>query len=423
MKHGLTTKRPDRGPHKKQGSIFSFCSNLGLLAWSVKKVLLCSLFDFFWVIWDFFDPFLTLRAGTPGNTFLRLLRDFGPRGPRDSCIWRLQSQAYMHISDALVLQDTHRWSAIRIVEERAHTPSQRHDYEIIRYQVSCVSALALGRDPCERPKNHSIESSFAKSPYSAGGLGELLPDPEDNSVELYSGRSSRALAGFSGESPEYTSNMRTSCRKVFWRGGKGPSWRGLQTGSASKQATARPFPLLLVERMHATSFGRQCVRTTTRNRADRRSFKVVYPLPRSSEAKNQAQPVLMQADSAEWLRSSPARIGRREPLEPFPKTELPKGNRSLTAVLGCPWASGNPWPTSICEVEVCKRKIHLTRCQVLLPRSPSRHWSHELQQFSGLEPPWQVSKIECYAHSGMLIHILDHGKLKGKNRQHFVLLP
>ena len=30
------------------------------------------------VIWDFFDTFLTLRAGTPGNTFLRLLGISGP---------------------------------------------------------------------------------------------------------------------------------------------------------------------------------------------------------------------------------------------------------------------------------------------------------------------------------------------------------
>ena len=46
----------------------------------------------FRVIWHFFDTFLTLQAGRPGNTILRLFGDFGPRGPRDSCIWRLQSQ-------------------------------------------------------------------------------------------------------------------------------------------------------------------------------------------------------------------------------------------------------------------------------------------------------------------------------------------
>ena len=46
------------------------------------------------VISDFFDTFLKLRAGTPGNTFLRLFGDFGPRAPRDSCIWGLQSQIF-----------------------------------------------------------------------------------------------------------------------------------------------------------------------------------------------------------------------------------------------------------------------------------------------------------------------------------------
>ena len=46
----------------------------------------------FRVIWHFFDTFLTLQAGRPGNAILRLFGDFGPRAPRDSCIWRLQSQ-------------------------------------------------------------------------------------------------------------------------------------------------------------------------------------------------------------------------------------------------------------------------------------------------------------------------------------------
>ena len=71
----------------------------GLPARSVKKVTKKSPnTDFvvfltpFRVIWDFFDTFLTLRAGRPGNTFLRLFGDFGPREPRNSCIWRLQSQ-------------------------------------------------------------------------------------------------------------------------------------------------------------------------------------------------------------------------------------------------------------------------------------------------------------------------------------------
>ena len=40
---------------------------------------------------DFFDTFLTFRAGRPGNTFLRLLGDFGAR------VWRL---LYMGIAIA-----------------------------------------------------------------------------------------------------------------------------------------------------------------------------------------------------------------------------------------------------------------------------------------------------------------------------------
>ena len=36
---------------------------------------------------DFFGTFLTLRAGRPGNTLLRLFGDFGARGCGDSCIW------------------------------------------------------------------------------------------------------------------------------------------------------------------------------------------------------------------------------------------------------------------------------------------------------------------------------------------------
>ena len=39
-----------------------------------------------WVLWDFFDTFLTLRAGRLGKTFLRLLGVFGPRRPWDSCV-------------------------------------------------------------------------------------------------------------------------------------------------------------------------------------------------------------------------------------------------------------------------------------------------------------------------------------------------
>ena len=65
----------------------------GLPVGSVKKVSKkCPNTDFvvfftlFRVIWHFFDTFLALRAGRPGNTILRLFGDFGPRGPRDSCI-------------------------------------------------------------------------------------------------------------------------------------------------------------------------------------------------------------------------------------------------------------------------------------------------------------------------------------------------
>ena len=36
---------------------------------------------------DFFDTFLTLQAGRPGKTLLRLLGDFVARGCGDSCAW------------------------------------------------------------------------------------------------------------------------------------------------------------------------------------------------------------------------------------------------------------------------------------------------------------------------------------------------
>ena len=55
------------------------------------------------VFGDFFDTFLTLRAG---NTFLRLFGDFRPRGPRDSCIRRLQSQP--KLVNSLLLGKVHK---------------------------------------------------------------------------------------------------------------------------------------------------------------------------------------------------------------------------------------------------------------------------------------------------------------------------
>ena len=73
----------------------------GLPARSVKKVSKKSpntnfvvFLTHFQVIWDFFDTFLTLRGGRPGNTFLRLFRGFGARGCGDSCIWRFPSQIW-----------------------------------------------------------------------------------------------------------------------------------------------------------------------------------------------------------------------------------------------------------------------------------------------------------------------------------------
>ena len=39
------------------------------------------------VLGDFCDTFLTLRAGRPGNTFLRLFGDFGARGCGDSLLY------------------------------------------------------------------------------------------------------------------------------------------------------------------------------------------------------------------------------------------------------------------------------------------------------------------------------------------------
>ena len=66
---------------------------------SVKKVSKKSQMTRKWVkkttklvFGDFLDTFLTLRAGRPGSTFLRLFGDFGARGCRDSCLWRFPSQ-------------------------------------------------------------------------------------------------------------------------------------------------------------------------------------------------------------------------------------------------------------------------------------------------------------------------------------------
>ena len=54
--------------------------------------------------------------------------------------------------------------------------------------------------------------------------------------------------------------------------------------------------------------------------------------------------MIAQYVAAEWLRSSPARIGRRELLLPSPKTALPGGNRSPTGVPGIPWTCSGPTP-------------------------------------------------------------------------------
>ena len=50
------------------------------------------------VFGEFFDTFLTLRAGRPGKSFLRLFGNFGARGCGDSCICGLPSQSYVHYS-------------------------------------------------------------------------------------------------------------------------------------------------------------------------------------------------------------------------------------------------------------------------------------------------------------------------------------
>ena len=53
------------------------------------------------------------------------------------------------------------------------------------------------------------------------------------------------------------------------------------------------------------------------------------------------------------------------------------------------------------------------------------HQNHELQQLSGLEPPWQVRKIDCVPTRGLQQpnSFTCAWKLKGKNGQHFVLVP
>ena len=66
-------------PRKFTKLIFS---GLAPIQWVRKKVKK--------VFGDFFETFLTLQAGRR-KTFLILFRDFGLRGPRDSCIWGLPS--------------------------------------------------------------------------------------------------------------------------------------------------------------------------------------------------------------------------------------------------------------------------------------------------------------------------------------------
>ena len=84
----------------------------GLPARSVKKVskksphtLFGVFLTHFRVIWDFFDTFLTLRAGRPGNAFLRLFGDFGGRGCGDSCIWRPDTQNFLRFEREKVRQE------------------------------------------------------------------------------------------------------------------------------------------------------------------------------------------------------------------------------------------------------------------------------------------------------------------------------
>ena len=67
------------------------CQKVSKKSPSTHIVVVLTLFR---VIWDFFDTFLTLRAGRPGNTFSRLFGDFGARGRGDSCVWGLQSQSW-----------------------------------------------------------------------------------------------------------------------------------------------------------------------------------------------------------------------------------------------------------------------------------------------------------------------------------------
>ena len=43
-----------------------------------------ALLTLFWILWDFFRHFLTLRAGRPGKTATRLFWDFGARGCGDT---------------------------------------------------------------------------------------------------------------------------------------------------------------------------------------------------------------------------------------------------------------------------------------------------------------------------------------------------
>ena len=83
---------------------------------SLKKVSEKSLFDTFLRHFDstLFETFWTLRAGRPGETFLRLFGDFGPGGPRDSCKWPSGSQARFVQGQAQFFPGTNRGRRIRI---------------------------------------------------------------------------------------------------------------------------------------------------------------------------------------------------------------------------------------------------------------------------------------------------------------------
>ena len=67
--------------------------------------------DYLGIFLTFLAIFLALRADRPGQTFLRLSRHFGPRGPGTPSNWWLQSQTSSDFPSKNFLDWRRRWMA------------------------------------------------------------------------------------------------------------------------------------------------------------------------------------------------------------------------------------------------------------------------------------------------------------------------